>query len=369
MLSLGAKSSQGSLTKMIDTFIGWSILLSVTLYMPDVTLAKFSVVYFQFFGFAFLTICCFTPRERKMTQKEVASSAYLFLLASLINVVAFKFNILPVACTFNLAMAIAIIMSMAVHIQDADKIKKFIVWAAVINCFYLGVQKLGWNPIINSEITTGEEGGLMGNAANLSMLLAIMLPFVVKRTWIAWPLFFVIGIIQHESMLVLVCLAYLVIKNQYMMVPALLGLFALFLFRGKEILESSLGGRIDIWRCTIEQTFQSPYFGWGLGNKPAVTSVMHHVVEKRPDYVYSSYLQFLFSTGAAGLIALFYTLKTFFKNVTRSEESLAVISILILSIAKYPIESHRLWVLMCACIALWMIRFQQKREVAHAGTV
>lgn len=313
----------------------------------------------------YLVAASFFNKQRQIS-KDFSILAALFFVSGMINLLASQFHIIALASFLNMIMGLALIFAIAGHTKETYLIKKFIVWAAVANCFYLAIQKFGWNPILNAEITTGEEGAMMGNAANLSTLLAIALPFMMKESVLAWFLLMIVGIVQQEGSLVLICVLYLMVTRPKTFVYMIVAGGAFIFLRWDDILHTSIIGRLDIWRCTIEQTFQSPFWGWGLGNKPLVTSKLHQVVNEKPDYIYSSFLQFMFSTGLIGLISVVAALRTFFKKFTLADEDMSIASIAILSIWKYPFEIQRLWIVICAVIALWIIRVTNQ-EVANVG--
>ena len=364
---------------MIDIVFATFVFLSTLLYGVcdpakniSWSLAKFNVFFLHMGAMVLFAASIFQEPDRKI--KPMIPIALLGI--GLLNVVFLNFDSLVMTSFVNLffwTMGLYIAIN---YLHYPSKIKKYIVWAAVINMLVYVVQKFGWTPILNTSMTTGEEGGIMGNISQLSTFLAIALPFMPP---VGMVFCIILGVVGKELGLLVSCAVLLLIKLYragFLTKPIDVSIGVIFLgaflildylkitpFHLIDTLVNvSIFNRMNVWKGTVEMIATSPWVGFGLGVRP-LAYINNAPTAERLDVIFSSMLQLVFSVGMAGGAWLIFAGKEFKKRFDFSPESLSVLVFIILCIFKYPVEIPRIWFTLMAVFALWIIKTEKVKYV------
>jgi len=265
----------------------------------------------------------------------------------------------------DLFFAILGIIIISNYLKDVRGCYPYIFTAVGINLFIMVLQKFGYNIAIGWTPGThgavgAYVGGLMGNSSRLAMYITLVLPFIWS---VSITLFMaLVGAIllcgEHNVLFVLG--VFLIFKyhgwRRIVSTIATIGVF--FLYRQHYI--TSLVFRWEnVWKETIDLIFKQPLLGYGFGN--------WYLIYGRESY--NSYLPFIFGLGILGLAWLVYTIGKFRKDLIKSTEGLAVLTLLILCSYEYVIEVPRLWFTIIFIIAAFLIKKGGNNESDLSGPI
>ena len=106
------------------------------------------------------------------------------------------------------------------------------------------------------------------------------------------------------------------------------------------------------------------FFNW---HTPSIAQSISLDLKTTPnvDFVFNSYLQFIFGVGLLGAVWIGYAIKYFKENFTVNRESLAVLSVCILSCFEYVFEIPRLWFTIIFIFGTFVIK---QREALHVSS-
>ncbi len=312
------------------------------------TLDSFDVAFFHI-AFFFLLFLFPFPQNTKTVLS-------IFLISLLGTVAIQGFQQVPMICLMNLAAGFYIINLMVQSVEYKTYSSVFVL-AILIN---VGLALLShFNIFQIIENPKGEPGGMFGNAPRLCYFLALTMPFVFERFKGTLPLYFIAGILFKEIYLSIFAVAlfmrdfnkYVTPKTFFTIIIVSLGLFFAIL-HGQIIQSFSI--RWAVWEPTLTQTFTQPMFGYGLGMFKYLSDQFIHIAGSQADNAFSSFIQFFFACGFAGLLGIGYILREMFKNIKFNTATLSFVFLLALSIFEYPFEVPKLWLTLCFIIAVFI---------------
>lgn len=327
------------------------------------TLVKFNIYFMHFAAMALLIFSIFARPERKIKPML----AIWLLGIGILNVVFNQFDQLVMSSFINIFFWVMGLYVAVNYIENPHKIKQFIIWAAIVNIYAYVFQKFGWNPMLNTGLTTGEEGGVMGNMASLSTFLAITLPFL-PAVGIIFCL--ILGVVGKELGLLVACAIVIAFKinrlrhpKKNTIIAIIMGALTIFFIIDfyevikfhiiETLINVSMKNRIGLWRGMLDMAFRNIWVGYGLGQRPIIPSGPEEFT--RYDYALSSFIQFFYSVGFAGIAFIIFGLKQFKERFNFSAEAVSILIFIALCIFKYPVEVPRIWLTLMVIIALFII--------------
>lgn len=332
---------------MLDKALKTILLLSSVVYMNGRTLDSFDVL---FFHAAFLFLLFLFPFPKN--SKTVLS----IFLVSLLGITALQgFQQVPMICLMNLAVGFYVI-NLMIQTAEYKTYSNIFILAILIN---LGLVLLSSFDIFQViENPRGEPGGMFGNTPRLCYFLAITMPFVFERFKRTLPLYFITGIMFKEVYLSIFALMIFARDFRKYVTPRTFALLAVtgilcFVAIFKTQLIQSVNIRWLVWEPTLSQIFVQPMFGYGLGMFKYLSS-QFIVSSSQADNTFSSFIQFFFACGFAGLIGLGYICREMLRGVKLNAPTLSLIFLLVLSIFEYPFEVPKLWLTICFIIAVFI---------------
>lgn len=333
---------------MLDKTLKIILLLSSVVYMNGRTLDSFDVLFFHA-AFLFLLFLFPVPKN----SKTVLS----FFLVPLLGITALQgFQQVPMICLMNLAAGFYVINLMIQSVEYKTYSNIFIL-AIFIN---LGLVLLSSFDIFQViENPKGEPGGMFGNTPRLCYFLAITLPFIFERFKWTLSLYFIAGILFKEVYLSIFALMIFVkdfrkyVTLRTFILLAIAGMLCFFVIFKAQLIQS-VSIRWLIWEPTLNQIFVQPLFGYGLGMFKYLSDQFIHIPSSQADNAFSSFIQFFFACGFAGLIGLGYICREMFRGVKLNAPTLSLIFLLVLSIFEYPFEVPKLWLTLCFIIAVFI---------------
>lgn len=285
-------------------------------------------------------------------SKAVLSIFLVFLLGT---TALQGFQQVPMISMMNLAVGFYIINLMIQSVEYETYSNVFIL-AILINLALVLLSHFSIFQII--ENPKGEPGGMFGNAPRLCYFLALTMPFVFKRFKRTLPLYFIAGILFKEVYLSIFALMIFAKDFRKYVTPRTFTLIAItgmmfFVAIFKAQLIQSVNIRWLVWEPTLSQVFVQPTFGYGLGMFKYL-SEQFVISSSQADNAFSSFIQFFFACGFAGLIGLGCILQKMLKGVKLNAPALSLIFLLALSIFEYPFEVPKLWLTICFIIAVFI---------------
>ena len=349
---------------MVTKLLKLLLLLSPICYGVNIPLEKFDIVFFVVSMMA-LFIASLLDTPKREIPKEINFAIISLWIIGLFNLFLNTFNQIVLSAFIHLSFVLIGIVIVARYIEEPKKLFKWIIWAGIINITVLLLQKIGYNPILDdSEIAmrAGEPGGIMGNAPQLGTYLALTFPIALSLNLWLGVLFIGAGILIKEYTIVLAAFVLLILPAKKELRILLVILFlSLIGFLYKEIAQS-LFIRWQLWKPTIEMIFNKPLLGYGLGIFPYIANQFVTTTTHKIDYLFNSYLQFIFSVGILGAIWLVWVIKKFIKKFINTAD-FSVLVLLILCIVEYPLEIPRLWITITAVIGFYIIGQIKKESV------
>lgn len=314
---------------------------------------------FPLYVIALIAASFHSDRQRSVNLKPLS---FLLILGA-INLYLSKFNPIVLSAFINFSFGVIFISLVANYTQNFSKCLKYAVLAGVFNLAILGSQLIGFDPIITN---IAEPGGIFGNAPRLCMYLMIILPFAWKVNPIFFFLFVVTSLFLGEKVVLIfapmVMMGFLYkkcikLQKGFWIISIIMFSCLGFIMFFNKIIQSFII-RLPIWKSTIEQIFQRPVEGFGLGMFPHVSG-QFIIGYYHADTAFSSLLDFTFGIGLiSSVIILTYigrvTFNACFKYIHKAEV-LAFLSLGILCFVEYPFEVPKLWPIICSVIAIFLI--------------
>lgn len=331
--------------KMVNKVLKFLLLVSPLAYMANISLRSFSIRFFHLGVIALVIAALLDTPVRKLAGKKLIAG---LLGIGLINILLHRMNVVVMGNVLNIFFGIIALVIIICFCKEPRDYYKYIIGAGVISMVVWGFQQIGFNPILNSS-PASEMGGLMGNAPRLATYLAAILPFMPVGLFL---LCIGIAVWAKEYTLLIIATVILFLKSKTIATKILIGSVAFggMMFLHQSIIKSFLS-RIEIWKEVLTGFFVQPIAGYGLG-------VFPYKVEVAPNIdatIFSSLLQFIVCAGLLGAVWLWFVLKAYKKNFTLGANSLAILSLLILSLVEYPFEIPRLWFTELAIIGFFII--------------
>ncbi len=341
---------------MVDILLKIILLLSPITYTTGISLDKFDLIFFRLAVASLFIASLFDKPKRTF---EIRPLAFL-LIIGLINVFWHNFHPIVMTSFVNLFSAGIALYIIVVYCDKPKEIYKYMIYATIVNIVFFILQRIGYNPILKEGLKIGQEGGIMGNAPRLISYLALVLPFTFSLNPIIFVISIIISFLTKEYSLLGIVLIFLFISNRDNWPRRILfisiGALAIFLLRAEII--SSLKMRLDVWIPVLNSFFNRPLLGYGLGMFPSISDQIVKIKNLyQVDYVFNSYLQFIFGTGILGLVWLGYLGKKLINKINLNDtESLAIVGLAVLSLIEYPFEIPRLWLTIIAITCFFIIK-------------
>lgn len=276
-----------------------------------------------------------------------------------------------------------------------------ILWLIVCNILYMIVQLFGYDFIYGSPNTNpdlpgkflrvGDPAGFMGNKAQMGVLMAMGIPFLVskpgyKYTLLSLLLFIPIYISQSAICLLAGVVGFifplwfkpLVYKKAIIavcIVTMLAGFgYATFNLRASK-LPFSCTLRFEAWKGILQDAYIHPITGWGLDSFRNKTPVKDFLYMTNPratshgqqmDYLdnpHNLYISLLYEWGLGGLIILIGLLRMYgiaFTKAIKEPELIGLagllLTVLITSVAQFPMFLTKLAIIVIVASALYEVQ-------------
>ena len=307
--------------------------------------------FFQVGVIALFIAALFDSPKRKI--KGITLPIAFLLIMVLVNSFWHMFQPLDTRIVEDLFFAILGIIIISNYLKDLEGCYSYIYAAIIINIVVLLFQKIGYSPIMGYEPGTHGgivglyEGGIMGNSSRLAMYIALSAPFVWS---FSVSLFFVLVLSvlligEHNTLITLGVFLIFKAKGRHKIWTSLMTIGTFLIFR-KHFVESILFRWENVWKEGLELILKRPLLGYGFGN--------YYLLYGREPF--NSYLPFIFGLGIAGLAWIVYVVYKFRRDLVKSTEGLAVVTLLILCLYEYIIETPRLWFTIIFIIAAFLIK-------------
>jgi hypothetical protein len=282
--------------------------------------------------------------KRQIPQDILQIVLSLFTIA-IINIFIHTFAPVTMMGFQNLCLGIIGFCIVYIYWDEKQDIRRYILYAGLINLLFFIGQRFGFNPAFNKMPFTGEEGGLLGNKQRLMTYFTLLTPFLPMPFLI---ISFVLGIFTKQY-IIFIPIALMLFAKRKMpfgrLIIALSTLIALYILRGR--LFASLAYRFNnAWSPALTAFFKQCLIGFGLGAR----------VLPDMEVIGSSYLQFIFSVGIIGAAWIGYVFKTIYKKISFNRESVAFMTLTLVMTVEYPLEILRLWFLVIAILTMFLIK-------------
>ena len=310
----------------------------------------FDIIFFRTGIIALFGASLLDTAKRQMPE-WVNKIVFALIAICLWNLFIHTFNAKTLHESMNLFLAIVGFYIVYGYWDIKQSMRKYILWAGIVNLTVYGCQKVGFNPFFNSMPYVGQEGAFLGNQPRLMTYFALLTPFL----W--WPLLSIsifLGLYANQIIIfapVAVCLfAKMRTKKEKIIYIVLVFLTALLL---KDRILFSLSYRFNIaWKPILTEFFKQPLIGLGLGVSPI----------PELEVMGNSYLQFITGVGIVGAVWFGYVFKNIYRKLSYNAESIALISLGIIMLIEYPIEITRLRYLIMAILVMWLLKTEEVRS-------
>lgn len=308
----------------------------------------FDIIFFRTGIIALFAASLIDKPERAMPDYV---NKIIFGLLGIVMVNLFIHNFTPMVLhtQMNLFLATAGMYIVYQYWDGKKSMKKYILWAGLINLLFFISQRIGFDPIWDIPVYKGEEGAFLGNKPRLMTYFALITPFLWTPLLIISLMF---GLYTKQIIIFapIAIVLFMKAKSRRQKIGlSIIILLAVVLLKDK--IYQALAFRFNMaWKPVLTEFFNRPLIGFGLGVRPI----------PELEVVGNSYLQFVIGVGLMGVIWLGYVFKNVYKKLDNSIESIALISLLIIMTVEYPVEITRLWYLIIGIIVMWLIKNDTK---------
>lgn len=344
---------------MVTLIFNLLILLSPICFGANMDIGMFDIIFFRT-GIVVLFMASLLDKPKREIPKNIKNMIFTLIGLCLFNIFTTTFAPVVMASTMNIFLGVIGFCITYIYYDDKKNIKNYILIAAALNLFLFILQRLTFDPVFDRgpwmNLPTGamEDGGLMGNGPRMMTYFALALPFL---SFFFIPIAVVLGIYTHQIIIFAPIVIMLFSKVKGLRAKIGFGiavLIAMFLFKEKII--HSLTYRFDFfYKPVLTALFDRPLLGFGLGLKPI----------PEIEVVGSSYLQFIVGIGILGAVWFGYVFKSLYKMIKNNMESIALVSLAIIALIEYPLETTRDWYLIMGILTMFLIKSEVKNGI-HA---
>lgn len=331
---------------MVTKIFQLLLLISPIVIGSNINIDMLDLIFFRIGAIILFMASLFDEPKRKI-PKEInilsASLLGLFLWNSFVH----NFNPIVLSHFMNLFLSIICMNIIYVYADTNHKFIKFILLAGLINLAFFCMQKIWFDPLFDG-LQKGIEGSFIGNNARMITYFAVIAPFAFFYNkfliFLILPLAFFTR--QYTIFIPLIISLPLLFKSRKKVIIffLLIGIGAFFI---RSRLWDSAAVRLNcMWQPALSKFFDRPLVGYGMG-----VNILKDIM-----FMMNSYLQIIIGLGISGLIWFGYAFKIILKKMTSGIESIALISLFIIMFFEYPIELPRLWFLIIAILAMFLIK-------------
>jgi len=333
---------------VFDTVLKILVFLSTLVCLPDRGLFVFEQIWFHI-SVIILSLSAFASKKQRSFNPCLLIG---FNAVFILNVFTHDFNPLVMQYALNVFLLSLVMFLVASYTQNWRSVIKWIFASYIVTSIVLVFQLYGYNLILNS---LGEDsGGLMGNLPRLSFLACLVLPLAFKSRAksILIPLIMLsVGYVFPQYCIFAVFLMCFWFRcGSYgikMVIILCIASILIYIYMTKPV---SINIRIEYYYLIIRDFFSLYWLsGFGAGIPFAKN------IGARDMQIYSSILQFVFTTGIAGFIWFCFTCIKFFQSFRASALNLSILAFGMISIWEYPFEVRRLWFLLAVLIGFLII--------------
>ena len=335
---------------MVTKIFQLLLLLSPICFGSNINMDMFDIIFFRT-GIIALFAAAMIDNPRRTLPGYAGKSIALLLGLCIVNIFIHNFTPVVLHTTMNLFLALTGVFIVYTYYDESKDLRKFILWAGLINLVFFINQKMGFNPIFDKMPYVGQEGAFLGNQPRLMTYFALITPFL----W--WPFLIVslaLGIYTQQIIIfapVAICLFAKLKTGREKIIYGIMILTTMLLLKDK--IYAALSFRFNMaWKPVLNAFFDRPLIGYGIGVR----------IIPELEVVGNSYLQFIIGAGLAGAVWFGYVFKNIYGKLNNNIESIALISLIIIMTVEYPIEITRLWYLIMGIITMWLLK-NHSREV------
>jgi hypothetical protein len=339
---------------MFDLTLKILLLISVvSLSMGNEPVNIWDLKIFHIAIFSLFIASFFSNVKRHWTNDKMLSGLSFVGIISCFSVSFTKLSMFTLFNYFFASLGICIIVA---YTENPKAIIKWMISGAMINLFVLMFQHLGIDYIVKGAPNI--PGGFLGNAPRYSAFIGMLLPFIYE--W-SIPIFFLSLVtciypdINSTTLIIAIIIIWFNCKNKYLRYGIIIGLIIGICLLYEHILYS-LKIRGYIYGESLKIYFNKPLLGYGLGASLGNPDI------HADNQMQSSFLQYIYATGIAGITYIIIILKSYFKNFTTTALSLSILSLLILCTVEYPLEIRRLWLSIITLISFFIIETIERQK-------
>ena len=333
---------------MVTRIFQLLLLLSPIAIGADINMDMFDIIFFRT-GIIALFAASLIDKPKRVMPDYINKIVVALLGICLVSLFIHTFAPMVLHNLLNLFLATVGFYIVYTYWDDKQSVRKFILWAGLINLLFFISQKIGFNPIFDKMPYLGQEGAFLGNQPRLMTYFALITPFL------------------HRNLLLLSVALGLYTKQYIIFIPVMIVLFmqmksikmkrivllcsVVFLAIIHKHIIQALTFRFNMsYKPVLTAFFDRPLIGFGLGVRPI----------PELEVMGNSYLQFIIGVGLAGLLWFGYAFKGIYKKIKNNVESVALISLAVIMLVEYPCEITRLWFLILATITMFLIKTEEK---------
>jgi hypothetical protein len=301
-------------------------------YMFDMTLFRIGVIV--------LFMASFIDKPRRTIPQYINNIVLSLLGLCLVSVFIHTFAPVTLMNSQNLFLAILGINIVYIYWDEKQDVRKYILWAGLINLIFFISQHFGFDPIYKIKTYVGEEGAFFGNKQRMMTYFALITPFLYTPLLII-SLVLAFFTKQYVILIPLATVLFFKAKNEKKLGVVVLVLLSIVLLQ-KHLLHSLWYRFNYAWKPALEIFFNYSLIGIGLGAREG----------KMPDVLGCSYLQFIVGVGIIGAVWFGYIFKKLWKGII---QCVPMSSLLLIMLVEYPIEIPRLWFTVMAIVVMFLL--------------
>lgn len=335
---------------MVTKIFQFLLFLSPVCISADINMDMFDIVFFRT-GIIFLFIASLIDKPRRIMSTHINKFIFGLLGLCMVNLFIHNFTPMILHTQMNLFLAIIGLYIVYQYWDEKQDMKKYILWAGLLNLLFFISQRTGFDPIWDNPVYRGEEGAFLGNKPRLMTYFALLTPFLWTPLLV---ISLILGLYTKQIIIFAPIAIILFIKaksKKEKIGISIITLFAAILFKDK--IYQALAFRFNMaWKPVLTEFFNRPLIGFGLGVRPI----------PELEVVGNSYLQFIVGVGLAGAVWFGYVFKNIYKKIINNTESIALLSLGVIMLVEYPIEISRLWYLIMAIIVMFLLKTKDTDE-------